>query len=530
MMEVSTMPSFPERLAMEVVANDDYLAAIRGVRVPMALGLPLIRLCLIRGIRYHDGFGEELRGVPPEFTRALNARSIMSGVVPVMSSPQEFPYCIWHPQTAPEETYRILARQYPNMAYNVARACAVAGYTALYRELDVLPEVHVAEEARECGSTEIYDAIMASPVKYNVMDDYTRVVDTTAPKPGFLNGDTAPRWSLDLKQKYRPASPEDPYSCLFYDCGYDDNMFDITEDMGIDEHGKHEREYPGDDDEYVPEPPRFDVTPLLTGPLPLDLPTVEKDLLILMAAYYGNIDRYARLRRPAHIEKELSCVVRGAYHNTMFALWCARQPDLAKRHQVAEAVIARQIMNDVLAPVTPEEDRLPYLIWHPARAAPETYRELARRKPQMTPQILRACIHGGGPGYKKLFHELLTAWPEVPDAAVALDAEHCDGSGYFKEALDRRIRGLGATKERPVKHEWHLNLGSTVDSHGRPWLNKYMYMNTGLVRTEWTSLYCGLRCDASSVELLACLPEEWKVPETIWGGELDYVEWSPKGP
>ncbi|KAK3943440.1 hypothetical protein QBC46DRAFT_338396 [Diplogelasinospora grovesii] len=83
------------------------------------------------------------------------------------------------------------------MVYHVARACAVAGYTRLYRELHVLPEVHVAEEARECGNMKIYDDIMASTVKYNVMNDYTRTVDMIAPKPGFLNGDTAPRtWRL----------------------------------------------------------------------------------------------------------------------------------------------------------------------------------------------------------------------------------------------------------------------------------------------------------------------------------------------
>jgi hypothetical protein len=60
---------------------------------------------------------------------------------------------------------------------------------------------------------------------------------------------------------------------------------------------------------------------LLSSPLPFDLPAVNKDLLILMAAYYGNIDRYTILCRPEEIHHEIICCVRGIYHNTMFAVW-----------------------------------------------------------------------------------------------------------------------------------------------------------------------------------------------------------------
>lgn len=90
-------------------------AAIHGEKIPHALGLPLTRNCIVRGIRYHSGFGEELRGTLPEFTRALNARSIMSNQIPLMSSEIEFPYCIWHPQVATEASYRKLVRRYPTM-------------------------------------------------------------------------------------------------------------------------------------------------------------------------------------------------------------------------------------------------------------------------------------------------------------------------------------------------------------------------------------------------------------------------------
>ncbi|CAG8108457.1 unnamed protein product, partial [Penicillium nalgiovense] len=54
---------------------------------------------------------------------------------------------------------------------------------------------------------------------------------------------------------------------------------------------------------------------------PTDLLTVDKDILILMAAWSGNIDRYARLHQPTMINGELPCVVRGIYHHPFFAKW-----------------------------------------------------------------------------------------------------------------------------------------------------------------------------------------------------------------
>lgn len=95
------------------------LLRIRGEKIPHALGQPLHILCIIRGIHYHPGFGRELRGALPIFTRAMNARSIMSNIILDFDSPDEVPYCIWHPVTALEETYRELARRWPHMAYKV---------------------------------------------------------------------------------------------------------------------------------------------------------------------------------------------------------------------------------------------------------------------------------------------------------------------------------------------------------------------------------------------------------------------------
>jgi hypothetical protein len=95
-------------------------AAIRGKKLPNDLSLEATRLCIIRGIRYHPGFATELYSLGdqyPELIRALNARSIMSNIIPNMKEAHEFPYCIWHPNVASESIYRELARRYPQMRY-----------------------------------------------------------------------------------------------------------------------------------------------------------------------------------------------------------------------------------------------------------------------------------------------------------------------------------------------------------------------------------------------------------------------------
>lgn len=147
----NNVPLISERLSIPKYTVDACRAAIRGEMVPVALGLELSRLCIIRGMRYHTGFAKELHGTLPEFTRALNARAIMSNTIPGMdnSLDEETPYRIWHPEVASESTYRCLVQRYPHMACQVARACAVAGYTDLYLELDIviLPDAHIAEEA-----------------------------------------------------------------------------------------------------------------------------------------------------------------------------------------------------------------------------------------------------------------------------------------------------------------------------------------------------------------------------------------------
>lgn len=502
-----------ERLLIQQYNADDCLAVIQGERVPVALGLPLIRLCVIRGIRYHPGFATDLHGTLPEFTRALNARLIMSDFIPDLDDApeEEIPYCIWHPEVASELTYRRLVQRFPRMSYQVARACAAGGYTDLYLELNVMPDVHVAEEARECGSSAIFDHIMAAPVRYTVMNDYIRSVDTSDARPADLSGDTAVRWTLDIKQEftYADVEDEDDFS-LFHSDGFEENYFNITEDMNIDKETSPMTK------------PRYDVTQLLSEPLPLHLPTVEKDLLILIAAYYGDIDRYVRLRRPVFIDKEVNCCVHGIYHNTMFALWWSKQ----QRHHpaISKALKARFIMNNVLAPIEPQDtpSGLPTLIAHPTVAHESTYRALAKYKPSMIPQILQACVTGN---YTDLFAELISSINE--DDLEAVVKTQGFRQPKFREIIERRLKELAFTPgaDALCNMSPERNLArSTVDVP--------LQMDVNLVETTFSSGFKrnymnGLQCDISRVELLACLPDEWKLPNGTGFAELDYVEWPP---
>ncbi|KAL3476203.1 hypothetical protein BJX99DRAFT_258717 [Aspergillus californicus] len=159
--------------------TDENAAAIQGERVPRTVRGRSTVSCVVCGIRYHDGFARDMRGIPelPELTRALNARDITSNRVPEMHTAQEVPYCFWHPDVPREETLRELLTRYPDNAllpYQVRRACAVGGYTDLYRSLDIFPDVSIAEEARGNRNTgePIYRAIMDAPIRYAYMDDY----------------------------------------------------------------------------------------------------------------------------------------------------------------------------------------------------------------------------------------------------------------------------------------------------------------------------------------------------------------------
>ncbi|BCR95053.1 uncharacterized protein AKAW2_12099A [Aspergillus luchuensis] len=409
-----------DKLRVGKYDEEDCKAAIQGIGIPKTFDEEVHRLCTIRGIRHHYGFAQELRGTMPEFTRALNARDIMSGVIPTMASPEEVPYCIWYPDVPAEGTLRALVQRYPDMLYHVARACAVAGYATLYMELDPVPEVHIAEEAGyasmqrgSSGSQQIYQHIMSQRVKFEIMNDYTRTVNINARQIASLNGDTAVYASLTARTKvYGPRdfkSDPPPWNEFCRDPPY----FNITEDWGIDDH-----------DDKAPEAPE-DYLPLVYNPLPTDLPFINKDKLIHVAAYNGEIDRYARLRRPHMLKHEWAMVVHGIYHNPIFAKWWSTQipehPQDKHEINIRRAINARRIMSNDLSWLTPNTPGklLPDLIWFPKVADATTYEKLAHRRPDMFEECLRACIVAR---YTYTWDALLRAAPELFKEQFAHDS------------------------------------------------------------------------------------------------------------
>ncbi|KAK2033588.1 hypothetical protein LX32DRAFT_635273 [Colletotrichum zoysiae] len=372
----------------------------------------------------------EAKELPEVFIRARNARLIMSNKVPDMAHDEHKPYCIWYPDLASEDTYRELALRYPDMRYHVGRACAAAGYTSLYKELDLLPEVSIAEEARDNkqGGAAIFEHIISQPVRYKVLDDYTRTANLENPQAGvYLNGDTAVRSTLSGVVKPK------------HDRHYQ-HYFDIQEDGRIDD--------PSDpsvhqtlEDEHIS---------LFYSPLPKDLPTTNKDVLIIMAAWEGNIDRYLQLRRPVRIANEISAVIRGIYHHPPFARWIETHlKELFSRREwkaLQQAIHARFIMCNDLSRIHSEVygDDLPWVFWWPHFPHENTLRELAWRRVDLKDHVAVACIVAN---YQDVFDEL-KAEPSRRQWEVACQSPNA----HYRENIERRAA------ERDVDLEISENL------------------------------------------------------------------------
>lgn len=497
-------------------------------------------LCVLRGIRHRHGFAAELlpgsAEQDPAFARALHAQAIMSNSIPDISAAEEFPYCIWYPDTATEDTYRQLARRYPQMRYQVGRACAVAGFKDLYSELDLLPDVSIAEEARDSvlrgrsqggeddhninGSQEIFDQIVRQPVRWQVMDDYTRSVNLDSPKPARygLNGDTAIFSTLELRRDFRSLrlssrfgisdkmSLDPPY---WADSELAPCYFNITEDWNVDEYTSCS-ENSQDSDQLLSE----EMEELLWNPLPVDLPWGNKDLLVLMAAYHGDVDRYARLRRPQHVSRaETACVVRGIHHNTLFAKWYSLQPDA---NQYATAITARFIMSNDLSRITEDTDDrdIPSQIWYPQRAAAETYVELVRLKPAARAVVARALIVAD---YEE-------AWDRIADGIepyeeLMMEAKASTNPHYLA-SLRKICADRGLDPDRPGldgKYPEDLSVPtSRFAEHTTTNLVGSLRVDSVSWDCQGTAIYGGAwGLSASEVELFAAAPKELRPSEDL---------------
>ncbi|KAJ5288016.1 hypothetical protein N7478_003702 [Penicillium angulare] len=432
---------------------DQCALAIKGEGIPVDLNSFWHRRAVIRGIRDSLEFatspaidqlcsGDDDQA--HQFSRARNARLIMSDKIPDMQNPATQPYCIWYPDIAAEETYREVARQYPStMRYQVGRACAAASYTDLYKELDLLPDVSIAEEAREVDKdSEIYKNIMSSPQRYVVMEDFSRSIHLENPRtPAFLNGDMKPRWALEQRVLPGKNLPETTADDIDIE---EDGFIGLKEIKTVEDYSKLG---PGQSDQ-------------LWMPLPPDLPVLEKRLQTQMAAWDGNIDRYSRLMHPRRLRTEIeyNCILRGIYHSTAFARWWAYQletnPGRAilpgktliegntrECKEIRTAINARMIMNNDISGIENDSDCLPWLIWLPVKPSEATLLDLARKCPSMGHQIAITCVICD---YKSIFRSLKPPYTE-PLYVAARRSEN----PFYLQYLEERMKERGKDIETP---------------------------------------------------------------------------------
>jgi hypothetical protein len=501
--------SLPINTLSDTQRYNTLIEALYGRAVPACLteskvGCVRELIATIRGVRYSQEFASDPAIIAlcsddkyPSLKRSRTARLIMSNKIPDIdvANPDNIPYCIWHPGLAEEGTYRELVKRYPEMKYQVGRACAVAGYTDLFMSLNLLPDVSIAEEARDNNNYDIFNSIMSHPVRYAVMDDYTRAVNlTNARSPAFLNADTSVRSHLDRKIEIEDIDT--------YNLG-------ITEDGNIDE-----------DTVYVePASPTSPDVMLLYSPLPLDLPAFEKDkdTLILMAAYDGNIDRYSRLRRPYRVEGETACIVRGIYHHSSFAKWWETEIEKPKQDgysYIVQAIAARSIMDNNINYVRGIRSiyLLPYLIWYPKTPSPPVLRQLSVTKPGMRMQIAQACI---ACDFRELYDELKV----TPHRYLWEEASRSENQYYLKD-LEMRAKQMDINLQ--TVHQGNLHGGEYVDTNGEYIMGfaGFGYSSTQLppgpdissIRKLWTGgEYNSISVTAASLELFISAPTWVKI-------------------
>ncbi|RMJ19171.1 hypothetical protein CDV36_001182 [Fusarium kuroshium] len=459
------MPPFPVYKTPIPIWSNDYRTQLydtgKGVleeyKFPQDLESPVTRACVIRAIRLNLEFAKSEAVAKacvewPEFIRARNARLIMSNQLPEPDEMPEWntethPYCVWYPSFAHEDTYRQLSKVFPWLRYQVGRACAAAGYAELYAELHLLPDVSIVEEARESycdGGTAIYESIMAAPARYAVMDDLNLSIELHHPRtPAFLNGDTDVRWKLDDRWSLdRVMHAAMPPSFLG---GPVPLALCIEEDMRVAEtHWEHVVNgiTPRNTDLTYKE------TTLLWKSLPQDLPTVRKKTLTHMAAYEGNLDRYARLKQPGPMANdELICVMRGIYHHGMFARWWHEEivtdsPRVKALNwgvvaKIREAISARRIMTNDHQEFQDgwKGGPMPFMIWWPLRPDEMTLELLKDKVPEMREQVAVACIMCD---YWGCFNSM----KPKPTAAMWLAAEQ-SVEPFYRKYIEEKIVELG---------------------------------------------------------------------------------------
>jgi hypothetical protein len=163
------------------------------------------------------------------------------------------------------------------------------------------------------------------------------------------------------------------------------------------------------------------------------------------------------------------------------ALWLARNPDIIKVVVAAwdwgdvqglrRAINARHVMNndthrllDADPPVP--DDELPYWIWYPTVPSHTTLYNLAKARPAMRPQCVRASIATGSRvSYTRLMDmdaespsDNVNHISPVVDCYVINEAKESPDRDFYVADLERRQRERGLTPLRYNYDKWKNNV------------------------------------------------------------------------
>jgi hypothetical protein len=371
---------------------------------------------------------------------------------------------------------------------------------------------------------------MAAPVRYAVTNDYKRTVQLHMPKSGgCLNADTAVLATLKQRKAFGKH-----YRIMDTPWTY----FDITEDSGIDEHMTKAKPHALTDSEIV----------LFVSPLPADLPTMHKDLMILIAAFEGNLDRYARLRRPGQtIDFELHCVLPGIYKSFAMASWLDRNPDILELiasewhsqeiQTLRAAVHARWIMDNDIDRLIPTDsivpdNELPYWIWYPTIPAKWTLLKLAEARTAMRPPCARASMaRGMRDAYTKIMdmcHD--DGKPIAVDQHLMKEARKCPEHEFFEPDMHRRMVEQGL--DGPVRiagDEWKHSIPWREADIGSTFLSGTLqdsYHSVVYAGQDW-GMYEGLGSELGRVRLYISSSPEARARAAQSKGNMMNLEYEP---
>jgi hypothetical protein len=240
-------------------------------------------------------------------------------------------------------------------------------------------------------------------------------------------------------------------------------------------------------------------------PLPPHLPNTRKDLLILMAAYYGDINAYSRLRRPTLLPYEDNFIVRGIYHNTMFAKWWSLQPLPGGKGSLVSdgieaAILARFIMNNDLSRINTDTRNMPELIYYPGLAKEGTYKELFRRQPSMKEPIARACIIGD-------YQELYDSLGVEPDEGLLREARDSPNKHYLMD-LERKLSEGATLPDTCCKPYWKCLTRRTMFERRSSDLRYYFYDSS--LCQNFDFIYNDLDANTGALELFISVSDEVK--------------------